>query len=89
MTTQFGTLEPDGKGGARVTNATTINVRAIPSDDPLAFAYGFQQGLNGVKRPRAGSEDAADLAEAFVEGHKLGFAVRKGKTPMPTWAQRA
>ena len=85
MTTHFGTLGPDGK----VTDGTTVEMGKIPSDDPLAFAFGFQQGLNGAKRPREGSEDFAELAPAYVEGHKLGWQVRKGKTPMPAWAKRA
>ena len=71
-----------------MTGAVSVNIGAVPSDDPLAFAYGFKQGLSGDKLPRKGSEEYQELAVAYVEGHKLGAKVAKGKAPMPDWARK-
>lgn len=79
--TNFSVLTPDGK----VTNSVTVNIHSIPSDDPLAYAYGFSKGLRGEPRDKADPWDS--LAPAYKKGHAHGLRVKKGKEKPPAWAE--
>lgn len=65
-TTTFGTMTPDGK----IKNAMEIDLHAVPSDDPLAYAFGLFQGKSGMKMSKAGRGDK--LAPEYVRGFKDG-----------------
>lgn len=67
-TTQFGTLTPEGK----VVNAMEIDLHKVPSDDPLAYAFGLFQGKTGQKMRKS-----RDLAPQYVRGFKEGEAIFK------------
>jgi hypothetical protein len=59
----------------------------IPSDDPLAYAFGFMRGFAGDSLVEKG-ERRRDLAQAFIAGHQLGREVKVGNQPMPAWATK-
>ena len=64
--------------------AASIRMGAIPSDDPLAFSMGFMNGVSGSGLDQPGVT-REELAEAYIAGHKLGWAVRAGDVPKPDW----
>lgn len=51
-----------------------VNIRRVPSDDPLAYSHGFMTGTAGGDKPA----DEDDLAPAWLEGYALGLKVRAG-----------
>jgi hypothetical protein len=61
---------------------TRVKLRRIPSDDPLAYMVGYQDAV--ASSPMAGPRE--DLAEAYVEGYRLGTLVRCGEAERPEWA---
>lgn len=70
---------------AQEASSLSVNFGTVPSDDPLAYTFGYQHGATG--RPLAESGDD-DLAPAYIEGHALGVKVFNGETP-PAWAKPA
>jgi len=56
------------------TRALKVRLKRVPSDDPIAFAHGFQTGCAGGAFPA----DESDLAPEWLRGHELGLKVRNG-----------
>jgi len=52
-----------------------VNMKRVPSDDPIAYSHGFMTGYTGGDRPA----DDDDLAEAWLEGYAKGLDVKDGK----------
>jgi hypothetical protein len=77
-TTEFSDLTPGG-----VTFAVDIQMGKVPSDDPMAYAYGFKQGLQGEIEHPSGE----DLAPAYLKGYAHAWKVRAGQREMPVWAK--
>jgi hypothetical protein len=63
-----------------------IETNEIPSDDPLAYAYGFMQGYVGDPLVGPG-EKRSELAKAYIQGHEVGKQVVGDATPMPPWVK--
>lgn len=74
----LGLLERDGS----VTGAVSVDMSLTGSDDPIAFAYGFSQGIRG--EPMATDDD---LASEYVRGHGEGLKVYNG-AELPRYAKR-
>lgn len=74
----LGRLERDGS----ITGEVVVDMSLTGSDDPLAFSYGFSQGIRG--EPIA-EED--DLAPEYVRGHAEGTKVFNGGE-LPRFAKR-
>ena len=72
-------------GQIRHALAFTVQFGAILNDDPIAYSMGFLAGYAGDPLVRKG-ERKSDLAQAYINGHQLGGAVKSGKQPMPAWA---
>jgi len=66
---QLGRLEQNGT----ITGAVSVDMSLTGSDDPIAFSYGFSQGMRG----EAIHEDD-DLAAEYVRGHAEGLKVFNG-----------
>ena len=79
-------IEAVEKAGPRATGSIHASIRmgAIPSDDPLAFSMGFMNAMAGRGLDQPGTT-REELAEAYIAGHKLGWAVRAGDVPRPDW----
>jgi hypothetical protein len=69
--------------GAR--QAYNIDLNKIPDPDPLAFAFGFVEGVEGIKRQKP--QDRHGLAKGYIYGHALGRRVVEGREKMPEWAK--
>ena len=69
---------------AKEASSLSVNFGTVPSDDPIAYTYGYQQGACGA--PIAEDDD---LAPAYIEGHALGCKVLAGEVEPPTWAKPA
>jgi len=68
------------------TRALKVNMKRVPSDDPIAFTHGFQTGCAGGPFPA----DEDDLAPEWIKGHELGLMVRDGKEDireLNTWVK--
>lgn len=64
-------------------NSMMVNLRKIPSDDPIAYMSGFQDGVNCRIMPAKKKE----LAKAYLEGYQFGSGVRARSEPWPDWAK--
>lgn len=73
----LGLLTPEG-----VSHEVVVDMSLTGSDDPLAFSYGFSQGIRG--EPIA---DEDDLASEYIRGHAEGLKVFNGDD-MPRYAKR-
>ena len=62
--TKFGYI--DSKGKQRVV--LSLDLKKLKSKDPLAFAYGRSQGLQGKKLPK----NKKGLAREYIRGFKIG-----------------
>lgn len=69
--------------GPRGVVMAQITLQKVPSDDPLAYSVGFISGLAG----NVLESERSDLADAYIEGYRLGVAVRLGDEPRPDWAK--
>jgi hypothetical protein len=65
----LGTLTQSGK----VEGQITVDMSLTGSDDPIAFAWGFNQGLRGSP-----VETGDDLASEYLRGHAEGLKVYNG-----------
>jgi hypothetical protein len=74
---QLGRLEQNGT----ITGAVSVDMSLTGSDDPLAFSYGFSQGMRG----EAIAEDD-DLASEYIRGHGEGLKVFNGED-LPRFAK--
>lgn len=74
----FGLLNPTGT----VTGQVSVDMARTGSDDPLAFSYGFSQGLRGDS-----ISGENDLASEYVRGHAEGLKVFNGEE-LPAYATR-
>lgn len=59
----------------------------VPSDEPLAYVTGWQDGFNGADRQtivgtRGGRNDQIEYAHGYIAGK----ATRDGHCGMPDWA---
>jgi len=68
--TQFRVLTPQGV----VEKAMTIDLASVKSPDPLAYAYGFFQGKQGL--PMAKAKKGDKLAPEYIRGFKEGRKAR-------------
>jgi len=68
--TKFGVLTPKGK----LVKAMTIDISKVKSPDPLAYAYGYFQGKQGLPKGKG-----KDLAPEYVRGFKKGRKERLSK----------
>lgn len=61
-----------------------IDLRAIPHNKPMAYAFGFMQGLAGAPAEKTNRK-------AYKEGRKHGRRVRGDRLPVsdppPAWAK--
>ncbi|MHC4237559.1 MAG: hypothetical protein ACYSSM_04810 [Planctomycetota bacterium] len=71
---------------AKEASSLSVPMGQVPSDDPLAYTFGYQHGATG--QPLADAGDG-DLAPAYIEGHALGVKVLAGEVSPPTWAKPA
>jgi hypothetical protein len=71
---------------AKEASSLSVNMGTVPSDDPLAYTFGYQHGATGQPLADAGDDD---LAPAYIEGHALGVKVLKGEETPPAWAKPA
>jgi len=62
-----------------------MEMQKAPSDDPIAYCYGFMNGYAGDSLVQKG-EKKKDMAKAYIDGHTHGCNVKSGKMPMPAWA---
>jgi len=68
-----------------------VNMKRVPSDDPLAYAHGFMTGCAGDPKP-TDEADEGELADAWVEGYELGLRVKSGDEDirnLNTWVKPA
>ena len=86
--TMIGDLNKDGT----VSNTLIVDFRSIPSDDPIAFGFGFSRGYAAARLdPTYGMGDEVeveDLAPAYCAGYMLGVGVQMGTEPMPAWCRK-
>lgn len=75
------TRGPQGPGFSCRADMGFVKRQGI-SDDPIAYTTGFVRAMAG-----AGLDWERKLAPAYVEGHKLGLAVRRGDAELPTWVR--
>tara|TARA_Y100000310_G_scaffold341644_1_gene441468 strand:- start:288 stop:536 length:249 start_codon:yes stop_codon:yes gene_type:complete len=63
----------------------SFRINSVPSDDPVAFLFGFSRGLAGetLEDPEG---DGEELAPAVIEGYELGKKIKDGDEEMPDWA---
>lgn len=64
--------------------AAGICLGDVPSDDPIAFQAGYLVALSGAGLDSPRNE----LADAYIEGYKLGIDVKGGHTPKPAFHVR-
>jgi hypothetical protein len=74
----LGLLTPSGE----VQHGVSVDMSLTGSDDPLAFSYGFSQGIRGEAKA---TDD--DLAPEYVRGHAEGLKVFNGGD-LPGYATR-
>jgi hypothetical protein len=65
--------------GQKTAITVRFHTKSIPSDDPLAFQAGYVHALAGDGLPQE------DLADAYIEGYKIGVDVRCGRSPRPVF----
>lgn len=65
--------------------AHQVRLGSAPVEDPLAYAMGFMHGEHA--QSLGAGENRDDLAPAYLEGYRMGVAVRKGEAERPTWIQ--
>ena len=75
-----------GPCGVQTLLAFDMDLHSAPSDDPIAYCYGFMNGYAGDPLVPKG-EKRKDLAKAYVAGHRLGREVKTGTKPMPVWVR--
>lgn len=66
--------------------AAQVAIGKVPSDDPLAYTMGFMAAMGGSALDRPGT-DRKELAPAYLEGYRLGVAVKSGSEPTPDWVR--
>jgi hypothetical protein len=71
---------------AKEASSLSVPMGQVPSDDPLAYTFGYQHGATGQPIRDAGDDE---LAPAYVEGHALGCKVLNGEVEPPAWAKPA
>lgn len=62
-----------------------VKLNDVPSDDPIAFQFGYMTALAGGGLDQG--TDREDLAPAYIEGYKLGVDVKTGNKPQPAFHQ--
>jgi hypothetical protein len=62
-----------------------IRLGSAPVEDPLAYAMGFMDGEHAQALGHGNGRD--DLAQAYIDGYKMGVAVRMGEAERPDWIQ--
>ncbi len=62
----------------------SVNLKKIPSNDPLAYSMGYMHALAG----QGLKDNRNELADAYLEGYRLGTDVKAGRAKSPEWAGR-
>jgi len=69
------------KGNLQTAPVYRIQLNKIPSSDPIAYMAGFTDAVSGQGK----AASTKDLAPAYLEGYRLGSAVKTGNEPKPEW----
>lgn len=61
-----------------------VNIKAVPSSDPLAYVTGWMDGFHGAPAP---ASDSDNLASEYTRGRLDGAKVRVGRGQAPDWME--
>lgn len=74
--TIFGNLNENGE----IENKLKIDLKSMPSSDPIAFSYGIHSGQNAVKKKNADKNYVinhgskfSDLDQEYLRGFLFGY----------------